>query len=100
MIILSYISIKIFFQILLPEALAPHGYHELRRVHDCVMKFATKKQYLDYMNAEDAVTDNETLLGLLDAAEKAIGEHDAALIKQIRERITQSGGGSISGSGR
>ena len=39
---LAYWNVKLFYRKLMPEALAPYGYHELRRVHDCVAKMGTK----------------------------------------------------------
>jgi amino acid transporter len=87
-ICLTYWSFKVFSRKLMPEALAPYGYHELRRVHDCVAKFGTKKQYLEYVNAENEVRDNVSLLKLLDIAQLALGEDEFKLVAQIRRGIT------------
>lgn len=89
-VVLVYWTVKIFYRKLMPEALAPYGYHELRRVHDCVAKIGTKQQYINYVNAETEVRDNSSLLRLLDVAQVALGDCQFDLIARIRRGITPS----------
>ena len=87
-LLLCYIVFRLTFRRLMPEILAPYGHHELMRVHDCVAKFGTKKQYLDYINAAHKVRDNAGLIQLLDMAQVAIGDYKYELVEEIRKGIT------------
>jgi hypothetical protein len=89
----GFIGGTIIFKTIPVELLVPYMYRELSRLRECVCKCSTKKQFLEYTDAEHNVKTLEDLRKLLIRAKTILGDVDLLLADDILKGISESAPG-------
>jgi hypothetical protein len=89
-LLFGYYSVRLFFNTVVPEVMAPYGYYEISKLRDCVSRHGTKKQYLDFVNALHEAKDHAGIIRVLDLAQISLGDARYSLLDEIRKSITTS----------
>ena len=71
------------------ELLVPYAYRELNRLRECVLKCSTKKQYLEYTDAEHKVRTLKDLRELITTAKTILGNVDLHLTDEILNSVSE-----------
>ncbi len=85
----GFVGRKIIFTTIPVELLVPYAHRELTRLRECVNKCSTKKQFLEYTDAEHRVYSLEDLVELVGRAKRILGDTDFALADEILEGVTE-----------
>lgn len=86
-LLLAYSVLRILFVTIPPELLVPYAHRELVRLRECVAKCGTKKQFIEYADAEYSTRTLEDLRELIIHAKTILGNFDLKLADAILEGI-------------
>lgn len=78
----------IVFSIMLPDILRFQTHQDTTVLREFVARCGSKQDYIAYLNAMRFVHDRAGFVSLLDMAQKAIGNAECVLIKEIRSNIS------------
>lgn len=87
--LIGFVGRRIIFTSISAELLVPYAHRELTRLRECVSKCGTKKQFLEYTDAEHRACSLEDLVQLVDRAKRILGDTDLALADEILAGITE-----------
>lgn len=79
----AWVGAKTLFYEAYVEATAPKAYAVLARIRECVARCGTKKEFLEYVDAENHVRDIAGLKALLERAQRVFGDLDLALLDDL-----------------
>jgi len=86
---MGFVGRRIIFTTISAELLVPYAHRELTRLRECVNKCGTKKQFLEYTDAEHRACSLEDLVDLVGRAKRILGDTDFTLANEILEGITE-----------